>query len=258
MWAKAGAFLHFLVIFSIINDENESQGEDGIMLCITKFLAIGGYMSLWDLLFLFIILASAIALVVILVNLILRRTRTALRILITLASCLAIYFLIAAVSAISAPQRVLAMGQDRCFDELCFAVTGVKTAPSVGPSGREAKAAGQFYMVTVRMSSHARGRPQRELGVSASLIDSHGRTYRISQLGQNAYDSTNISNPSLTSVIMPGESQSSVQVFDVSANASGLSLVFGHSGLGMLILGDEDSALRKPAIIRLNPTSSPS
>ncbi|HEX5324169.1 MAG TPA: hypothetical protein VFW40_10310, partial [Capsulimonadaceae bacterium] len=109
-----------------------------------------------------------------------------------------------------------------------------------------------FYIVTVRVHSHARGRPQSEAGVNASLVDSHSRSYQISEVGQRAYEAEHGPTPPLTDRLQPGQTIESVLVFDVPAGASDIALNLGHNGPGLFIIGDDESALHKPTIIRLN------
>ncbi|HEX5323295.1 MAG TPA: hypothetical protein VFW40_05870 [Capsulimonadaceae bacterium] len=208
-------------------------------------------MSIFDILFLVVVLSAAITLVAALIGLLRGRRRSALRALGILAACLAVYFLVDIVVTVSSPQRVLRMGQNRCFDEMCFAATSVKIVPTLGPKGRRVKAAGRFYLVTIRLSSHARRRPQRELGVMVSLIDSRGQIYGVSSAGRGAFEAASEPNPPITSLLQPGESLNSVQVFDVPKGASGIALHVGHSGPGLFIIGDDENPLHKPTLIRL-------
>ena len=160
---------------------------------------------------------------------------TALRAACALGIGLAIYLLIVAVVGMSAPQRMLKMGEDRCFDEMCFAPTRMQVVPAIGPPGHQVKADGNFCVVNVRASSHARGRAQREAGVNASLIDSAGHIYQVSPQGETAYEATFGSTPRLSSRLQSGESVTSVSgVSMFPSGAPGLSLHFGHSGAGLV------------------------
>jgi len=208
-------------------------------------------MSVFDLLFLVIFLGSVVALVAVLVSLLRGRRSTAVRILRALGTGLGIYFLIVIAVDIAAPQRVLGMGEDRCFDEMCLAATGVRTAPEIGPKGHMAKARGVFYLVTVRVHSRALRRAQREAGVNVSLIDSQGHTYNVSPAGERAYEAEHGPVTPLVSQLAPGQTIESVQVFDVPAGAKGVALHIGHDGPGLLIIGDDESPWHRPTIIPL-------
>ena len=210
-------------------------------------------MSGFDLLFVLVFLSTATTLIVILVNLFRGRKHAAVRVSRALGTGLASYLLVVAAVAALAPQKVLTMGEDRCFDEMCFAATGVKKVPVIGQGSNRVRASGSFYLVSVRVSSHSRGRAQSEAGVKASLIDSEGHVYQVSPQGQRAYESGAGPSPPLTSRLQPGETISSVQIFDVPQGTSDLALHFGHDGPGLFIIGDDESPLHKPTITQLEP-----
>lgn len=208
-------------------------------------------MSLSDLLFLLAVFCTFVTLCGSLVALLRGRKSAALRAFCALGICLATYMLIGVVVGVSAPQKTLKMGEDRCFDEMCFAPTSVKIVPAVGLASNQIKANGNFYEVSIQASSHALGHAQREAGVSVSLIDSTGHVYEVSPQGQSAYEAANGPAPALTSRLQAGQRIISVQVFDVPRNASGLALHFGHNGPGLFIIGDDESPLHKPTITPL-------
>jgi hypothetical protein len=119
----------------------------------------------FELLFLFCVASSLILLLAAFV-LKLRGGRTAVRRLlrglgIAWIAHLSTVVLVAAV----APQRVIPRNQDRCFDEMCFAVINVQTVSQIG----NARATGTFYVVTMRISNRARGRAHRPLSRSRDI-----------------------------------------------------------------------------------------
>lgn len=210
-------------------------------------------MSLFDLLFIALFLGTVTLLIVTLITALCGRRRITLRLLCFLGISLAAYFLIVALVAVATPQKVLTREQSRCFDEMCFAVTDVKIALTIGQGQQATKAAGRFYLVTIQVSCHGHGRAQSEAGVGVSLVDTTGSTYEVSPTGQHAYQAGNELNPPLTARVAPGDSVSSVQVFDVPMEAAEVALHVSHSGPGLFIIGDDESPLHKPTIIRLHP-----
>jgi len=160
---------------------------------------------------------------------------------------LSIVLLVAAVTR----QLVIPMDQDLCLDDLCFAVVNVQTAPALGPNSQPVRAKGIFYIVTVRGSSHARGRLQGERGLHAQLW-SPGHQYQISPLGQRAWDGTHAGNVALTARLGPDQSFLSDQVFDVNVPAEGLGLVLSQGFTpGYFVIG-ECPLLHKPTLLRLS------
>ena len=204
-----------------------------------------------ELLFLFCVLVSVIGLLTAAVLTALRRRGAAKRWLKALGVGWAAYLSIVLVVAAATPQRVIPMGQDLCFDELCFAVVNVRTATELGPSHPPLRAKGRFYIVTVRASSHARGRAQSERGLHAQLW-SPDHEYEVSPAGQRAWNGTHAENVPLTTRLGPGQSVLSDQVFDVDAPAEGLGLVLSN-GLtpGFFVIG-ESPLFHDPTILRLS------
>lgn len=159
--------------------------------------------------------------------------------------CIGYVGVVFAVAA-STPQKCIAPGHELCFDEMCFAVVNLQTAQQLGP----VRSHGLFYVVTVRVSSRARGRAQAELGLGA-LLWSPGHRYPISREGQSAWEAMHPESAPLTSRLQPGESILSDQVFDVadSQMPAGLVLTQGLTP-GYLVIG-ECPLFHPPTILRL-------
>lgn len=155
---------------------------------------------------------------------------------------IAIVFLVAAGTR----QQSIPMGDDLCFDEMCFAVANVQTAQRLGT----VRSQGVFYVVTLRISSRARGRAEAELGLGAQLW-SPGHRHAISGAGQKAWQAIHPASLPLTSRLLPGQSILSELVFDISERESprGLALTHGWTP-GYLIIG-ECPLFHPPTILRL-------
>jgi hypothetical protein len=204
-----------------------------------------------ELFFLFSVLVSVIGLFTTVVLMALGRRGAAKRWLKALGVGWATYFSIVLLVAAATPQRVIPMGQDLCFDELCFAVVNVRTAPELGPSRSPLRARGRFCIVTVRASSHARGRAQSERGLHAELW-SPDRGYEVSPAGQRAWRETHAENVPLTTRLQPGQSVLSDQVFDVDVPPEGLGLVLSNGFTpGFFVIG-ESPLFHEPTILRLS------
>ena len=218
---------------------------------------------IFELLFLTFTLATVIALVAALVLLILRRRRSAFRAIAATAVAWIAYLATVAAIAATTPQRVLAMNEDLCFDEMCFAVVDVRLARQLGPPNQSVKADGVFSIVSVRVSSHSRGRTQSEGGLRAKLWD--GAHYcDVSAAGQKAYLATHAGSAPLTARLSPGKTVLSVQVFDMpftqardgSWQVSSLQLVLDHGFTpGYFVIG-ESPWFHKPTVIKLIPQGS--
>jgi hypothetical protein len=148
--------------------------------------------------------------------------------------------------ALGTPQRVLGPGQERCFDDMCFGVARVERVAAINKDGRQVRAAGVFYAVTVTTTNRGRGRTQKENGAEASLMDAAGERYLpVVGLGGNG---------KLDATVAAGQSVESRLVFDVPASAQRLGLVVDHSyalNPGWIIVGDQEHLGHKPTIIRI-------
>jgi hypothetical protein len=135
-------------------------------------------------------------------------------------------------------QRVVAMGEPQCFDELCFRVIRVEEVP--GFLIRDGR---RLLRVSVQVANRGR-KAQREGLIRAYLVDAQGRRWEMSP-GVNGVE--------LTARVAGGDSVVSEPVFKVAADASGLGLVLTHGRWqpGVLVIGDSDSLLHRKTMVAL-------
>ncbi|HEX7678577.1 MAG TPA: hypothetical protein VF713_10670, partial [Thermoanaerobaculia bacterium] len=133
-------------------------------------------MTLFDLLFLLCFAAAAITIGRIAYLALRGRFRTARTTLIRLLACVAAYLLVLIGFSLVEPRKEIPIGQARCFDDWCITVEQAVRQKAIGA----ANAAGTFYVVTLRVSSRAKGSPQRETDIDVYLIDDLGRRIGIS------------------------------------------------------------------------------
>jgi len=137
------------------------------------------------------------------------------------------------------PQKIVAMGKDQCFDDMCFAVTGVEEVP-----GFLIRDGSRLVRVSVRVSNRGQGRTQSEGLIRAYLVDAQGRRWE---------ESAGVSGVRLTAKIAARDSVVSEPVFKVAKDASGLGLVFTHGRRqpGVLVIGDSDSLWHRRTVVPL-------
>jgi hypothetical protein len=135
-------------------------------------------------------------------------------------------------------QRMVAIGEPQCFDEMCFTVTGVEEVP--GFLIRDGR---RLVRVSVRVTNEGR-KPQREGLIFAYLVDAQGRRWE---------ESPGVNGVGLTARVSGGSSVVSQPVFKIVADAKGLGLVFSHGRWqpGILVIGDSDSWLHKKTVVML-------
>ncbi len=208
-------------------------------------------MTLYELVFILLFLGSVVGLLLSAL-LLLRSKAVSRKILVALASVWGVYLVILAVTDVLSSQKIFKMGEDQCFDEMCFAVADVQTMPSQ-PFDSSVTTASALYIVKIRMTSHSRGRAQAEGGLRGRLYD--GDKYiNVSETAQRTYDAQHGESPKLTQKLTPGESIVSVLVFEVSQGITHPALTLDHGFTpGYFVIG-ESPFFHKPDIHQLSKT----
>jgi hypothetical protein len=155
-----------------------------------------------------------------------------------LAGAWVVYLCVLVGVSLSQRQRVVAMGEPQCFDEMCFTVTGVEEVP--GFLIRDGR---RLVRVSVRVTN--RGRKAESEGlIRAYLADGQGRRWE---------ESAGVNGVGLTARVAGGNSVTSEPVFKVAGDATGLGLVFTHGRWqpGVLVIGDSDSLLHRRTVVGL-------
>lgn len=172
------------------------------------------------------------------------------------------YAILLFIGSFFSVERTLALGEAK---EYCgfyldchihTAVTDVRTAKTLG----DLTANGEFYIVTVKVSSNAKRATLGLLTVDAHVVDQDGRNYTrdIQAEGQLP------PQPEFEKKITPVESFEKEIVFDLPADAKNPRLDM-HEGYGFdhaieaVLIGDEDSIMHKRNYFKLqeqNDTAS--
>jgi hypothetical protein len=206
-------------------------------------------MTISDLIFLFSVLLILLALASLLVALLARKARLARLIGMGIGAYLVLYALTLVIVSLASPQQVLGINEDRCFDDWCIAALDVKEQPAIGAT----RAQGEYAVVTMRVTSRAKGIRQRAVDAAIYLLDASGRRYDPSPEGQKALEEAGRAGRPLASYLNPGDSFTHTAAFDLPAGTAPYALVTTH-GLfpGYLIIGDSQSFLHKPVILRIS------
>jgi hypothetical protein len=136
-------------------------------------------------------------------------------------------------------QRLVAIGEPQCFDEMCFTVTGEEEVP-----GFLIKDGRRLVRVSVQVANRGR-KAQSEGLIWAYLVDSQGRRWE---------ESPGVNGVGLTARVTGEDSVVSEPVFKVAGDATGLGLVFTHGYWqpGVLVIGDSDSLLHRRTVVKLD------
>jgi hypothetical protein len=194
--------------------------------------------TIFDLLFLFAVLATLVALGTTLILAIAGRRTASFRTLRGLGVSAAGYLVVGFAVSLLEPQRVLSVGEPWCFDDWCLTVENV-TASST--------AAGPSYEVALRLSSRARRVSQRARGAWLYLIDGHGQRYAPEAGGSAA---------PLDTLLGPGESLTTSRSFHLPAGVRPVGLVTGHGGpycgpMSLLVIGASGCLFHRPPMVRI-------
>lgn len=192
-------------------------------------------MTIFDLLFIVAFLALVLALATAAYQAIRGRFARAGSILLRTAVSTAIYLGVVVMVSLSTPRRVMRLGDERCFDDWCFAVANATHTPS---------ASGVSYSVQLRLFSRAKGRPQRASDALVYLVDATNHRFAPASAR---------SEPPLNVLLGPGESVTTTRVFTTPPEARDVGLVLEHggSGPGPVIIGDDLSLFHKRTVVRL-------
>jgi hypothetical protein len=211
-------------------------------------------MTIFDLLLIMLVLATAVAIVILITTLCFRRWRLASRLAIGILAVWVVYMGAGTAVALLSPQHKMAVGEDRCFDEMCFAVTGFQRAPEIENAGVVTKPHGVFMIVNVRISNRG-GHAQQENGRNGVVIDPSGHVYEVSPAGMQALANPAGTLPGLDARVGPGQSLDTKLVFDLPASAVYPAFALS-SNLGFnparIVIADEAHFLHKPTIVPLD------
>ncbi len=196
-------------------------------------------MSFWDLLLLALMGWTVLGAMGVIISLRRGERAKALRHLGWIFAIWAAYLAVLMGASLMQPQKIVAMGQNQCFGDVCFAVTGVEEVP-----GFLIRDGSRLVRVPVRVSNRGREGNRSDRRVQAYVLDAQGRRWE---------ESKGISSVPLTATVAAGSSVVSEAVFKVAKDASGLTLVLTHGRWqrGFLVIGGPESLLHRRTIVPL-------
>ena len=211
-------------------------------------------MMIFDLVFILLVFTTVGTLITVVVLLLLKHFKTALKFSLIYGVGLLLYLGILITVSLISPQREIVMGEDWCFDDWCLAVENVSYTQELGAEHLQAQTNDVFCIVTIRLSNQARGRDQRASSTAIHLLDREGQIYNIIPIGQAAFEAEYGATSELTSTIPLGQSITVMQVFEIPQDAQEMVLTVEHpvgQFPGLFIIGSEASLFHKPKIVRL-------
>jgi hypothetical protein len=166
------------------------------------------------------------------------RRAEALRHGVWLALVAGVYLLALLTVSVFQKQKIVPLGQDQCYDEMCFAVVGVDEVPGL-VAGDDSR----VVRVAIRVTNHGHAAESEGL-IEAYLLDSRGRVWQ---------PLVGLSGNRLSARVAGGSQMLSQPLFRVARDAAGLGLVFTHGPWqpGRLVIGDSDSLGHRPTVVTL-------
>ncbi len=207
-------------------------------------------MQLFDLIFIACFLSAVAFLLSIGWAFIRRRPAIALRRLAWLCVFAVAYFAVLIAVSLASSQRVLHVGDTRCFDDWCIGVTEAKAAQSIPPG---ILPHGRFLLVTIRVSSQAKRVQQSEPSTEVLLLDGNGHQYAVDEAAQRAFENANGKQIPIGGKLYPGDSFTTIRVFDVPRDLKeiGLATRQNSPGPGRFVIGDDHSLFHKPTVFKI-------
>lgn len=196
-------------------------------------------MTLMELLLLGILGWSALGVVGVAVSLRLGERGRAQRNGLWLVGAWVVYAAVLGGTSLLERQRVVALGADQCFGQMCFAVLRTEVVPAA------ANERGRVVRVTVRVTNRGSG-VEAERRIRAYLVDAQGRRWE---------PLPGLSGNPLTRRVAGRAVMVSEPVFQVARDSSGLRLVLtrGSWQMGTLVIGDSDSLGHRRTVVELGP-----
>lgn len=203
-------------------------------------------MTLSDLLFLASLLFVLVCLLAILLAAFLLRWPVVRRWSKLLAAFVAVYVPALLFTGLLMPRRIYAPGERRCWDDWC--ATAVRVAPATPSTPLPCIAAPgtRLWVAEIEVSSVAKRVRQRARDAAAELEDEQGARYQTcsAPLAQGGTSPNTLSDS-----LDPGDSFSVLLPFRLPAKAQPAGIVLHHGAFpGVLIIGDDSSALHRPAL----------
>ncbi len=179
--------------------------------------------------------------------------------LVVIVVVLAAYIVAMLVFSVTSHNQVLARGEEKHFCEIdCHLAYSVQDVQQVATLG-DMTALGCYYIVTIKTRfdektiSPTRGNsPLHPNSRIVSVIDGDGHTYLPSAGGQRVLESSHSSGTPITTPLRPGDSYTSVFVFDLPAGINDpVLLIREGEWVTSFIIGHENSLAHKKTSLQL-------
>jgi hypothetical protein len=175
----------------------------------------------------------------------------------TIAAILVLYLAVLLIFSFASSEKVLARGEEKHFCEidchLAYSVADVRETKSLGEGSDQLTSAGVFRVVTIKtrfdettIGAHRGNSPLYPNSRVITISDEPGNEYFPSTAAQAALDKSHASGTAMTIPLRPGETYSTVVVFDLPADIKNPTLIIREGEfVTHLVIGHENSPLHK-------------
>ncbi len=125
------------------------------------------------------------------------------------------YGLLWVIFYLKSTEVAIPFGKDVCFDDWCATITHVERPKTLGKQNPH----GQFIVLHVRMSNHAKGIAQKPSEPRVHLIDAQGHLWAFSKDGQQALENVVGRQIPIDEKLELHQSLETQLVFDIPQNA---------------------------------------
>lgn len=205
----------------------------------------------------------AVAALVLIQSLIVRKTRRARIVLLGILGVAGVYLAAIMAFSFASHEKVLARGDEKHFCELdchlAYSVANVRQAKTLGSPSNQSTAQGAYTIVTIktRFDETTIG-PSRGNGMlypnsrAVTVFDAYGNRYVPSAEGQRALDASQSSGTPFTTPLRPGESYTTDVAFDLPADMKTATVLVNEGDwLTHFIIGHENSPIHSKTKFQL-------
>lgn len=183
--------------------------------------------------------------------------------LIAIVAVTSLYLGVMLFFSLASSEKVLALGEEKHFCEidchLAYSITGVEETKTFGDAPNHLVAGGQFWLVTIKtrfdentISPNRGNFPLSPNSRVLTVIDENGRKYFPSKDAQRILDGSHAGSAPITTPLRPGESYSTIFVFDLPADIRKPTLLMREGELVThFVIGHENSLLHRKTRFQL-------
>lgn len=181
----------------------------------------------------------------------------------TIAAVVVLYLAVLLIFSFASGEKVLARGEEKHFCEidchLAYSVADVRETKTLGEGPDQLTSTGVFRVVTIKtrfdentISPHRGNGPLYPNSRVVTFNDEQGNEYFPSAAAQAVLDKSHAAGTALSIPLRPGETYSTVIVFDLPADIKSPTLLIREGELVThLVIGHENSPLHKKTKFRI-------